>query len=261
LRRDAPSGLDLLEVLSVANAKKEEVRNQVVGDDPLTRPPLPPELQAEGREVLAKVFEANRYWLDRPPPEVRTYRYDFRLGAEEAKTYDVPENGAVPGAVRQGISYVSVLHGLKAHPERAVFRQLDVHPDKIVLTYTLTEAAPVSAGNGVLGTWRGFFSRGVPMGTLVVDPKTYALREHRSRFHQETLSDYVEIRPGHVVPLRVRVSDGGMKFDFRFRVYEPGLWLFASSQRESRPDESGPVAQIDKVTVNGQPGKVIHPRP
>jgi len=261
LRRDVPSGLNFLEVLSVANAKGEDVSSQVVGDDPLMRPPLPPEFQAKGRAILAKVFEANRYWLDRPPPEVRTYRYDFRLGSGDATTYEVPENGAVPGAVRQGVSYVSVLHGLKAHPERVVFRQVDVLPDKIALAYTLTEAPPASAGNGVLGPWRGFFSRGVPRGTLVIDPKTYALREHRSRFHQETLSDYVEIRPGHVAPLRVRVSDGGMEFDFRFRVYEPGLWLFASSGTESRAGESGPVARIDKVTVNGQPGKVIHQRP
>jgi hypothetical protein len=261
LRRDAASGLSLLEVLSVTNAKKEEVRDRVVGDDPFTRPPVPPELQAKAREILAQVFEANRYWLDRPPPEVRTYRYDFRLDTETPKTYEVPEHGEVSASVRQGISYVSVLHGLKARPERAIFRQVDVLTDKIILTYTVLDAAPASAGNGVLGAYRGFFSRGVPNGTLVIDPKTYAVHEHRSRYHRETLSDYVEIRPGHVAPLRVRVSDGGMQFDFKFRVYEPGLWLFASSQRPFRPGESGPIAQIDKVTVNGQPGKVVHQRP
>lgn len=261
LRKDAESGLDLLEVVSVTDAKGKEVAGEVVNDDPWMRPPLPPHLQAQGMEILAKVFAANRYWLDRPPPEVRTYRYDFRFGTEEAKTYDVPQTGDVPASVRRGISFVSVLHGLKAHPERAVLRQLEVKPDRIVLTYSLREGASVSAGNGVLGPWRGYFQRSVQSGTLVIDPKTYTLQEHRSRYHQETFSDYVEIRPGQFAPLRVQVSDGGMEFDFRFRVYEPGLWLFASSRREGPGGKPEVVAQVEKVAVNGQPGKVIHQKP
>jgi hypothetical protein len=259
-RRDAASGLDLFEVLSVKNAKGEEVRNQIVGDDPLARSPLPPELQANGREILAKMSEANRYWLDRPPPEVRAYRYDFKLGAEPAKTYEVPEDGRVPSVVRQGISYVSVLYGLKAHPEQVVFRQIEVQPDKIILSFTLTKHVPISAGNGVLGTWRGFFSRGVSEGTMIVDPKTLTLREFRCEEYRETLSDYAEVRPGHFVPLRVRVSQRGMEFDFRFRVYEPGLWLFASSH-EGFEEKSGRIAHIENVIVNGQPGKVTHEKP
>jgi len=261
LRKDTATGLDLLEVMSVTDAKGKDVAREIVGDDPWMRPPLPPHLQGEGREILEKVFAANRDWLDRPPPEVRSYRYDFRLGTEEPKTYDVPATGAVPASVRRGISFVSVLDGLKAHPERAVLRQLEVKPDRIVLTYSLREAASVSAGNGVLGPWRGYFQRGVRGGTLVIDPKRYTVQEHRSRDHQETFSDYVEMRPGQFAPLRVRVSDGGMEFDFRFRVYEPGLWLFASSRRERQEGKKDVVAQVEKVTVNGQPGRVIHQRP
>ena len=222
LRRDVPSGLDLLEVSSVRNAKGDEVRNRVVADEPLTRAPLSPALQAKGREILAKMAEANRYWLDRPPPEIRTYRYDFKLRGKEPKTYTVSESGPDTGAVRQGISYGSVLNGLTAQPERVVFRQIDVQPDRMTLAFTLAEAAPVSAGNGVLGTWSGFFSMRLSEGTMIVDPKTYTLQECRSEVrgqsYRETLSDYAEIRPRHFVPLRVRVSSGGMAFDFQFRV-------------------------------------------
>ncbi|MGO9114607.1 MAG: hypothetical protein ACLP9L_35775 [Thermoguttaceae bacterium] len=252
LRRDAPSGLDLLEILSVRNAKGDEVRDQVVIDEPATRTPLPPTLQAKGREILAKMAEANRYWLDQPPPEIRTYRYDFKLRGKEPKTYTVSENGRAAGAFRQGISYGSVLNGLTAHPERVVFRQIDVQPNRMTLTFTLTDGAPVSAGNGVLGTWSGFFSMNVSEGTMIVDPKTYTLQECRSEIrgqsYQETLSDYAEIRPSHFVPLRVRVSSGDMAFDFRFRVYEPGLWLFASSLLK----DSTMIAQVDNVVINGE---------
>ena len=249
---DASSGLDLLKVLSVQDTEGKEVGNEVVGDDPIVRPPLPPELQAKGRGILGKMAEVNRYWLNRPPPEVRGYRYDFKLGEKEPKTYVVPEDGRVAGVVRRGISYVSVLYGLTTHAESVVFRQIDIAPDKMTLTFTLPSGASVSAGNGVLGTWSGFFSTTVSEGTMIVDPKTYALREFRCEEHRETLSDYTEIRPGHFVPLRVHVSSDGMAFDFRFRLYEPGLWLFASSHREGSP----PAAQVDNVIVNGEPGKI-----
>jgi hypothetical protein len=254
LARDASSGLDLLKVLSVQDIEGKEVGNAVIGDDPMVRPPLPPELQAKGREILTKMAEANRYWLDRPPPEVRSYRYDFKRGEKESKTYEVAENGRAAGVVQRGISYVSVLYGLTTDSKSVVFRQIDVQPDKMTLTFTLAGGTSVSAGNGVLGTWSGFFSTTVSEGTMIVDPKTYTVQEFHCGEYRETSSDWVEIRPNHFVPLRVRVSSGHMSFDFRFRVYEPGLWLFAWSQREG----STPIAQVDNVIVNGEPGKVIH---
>jgi hypothetical protein len=42
-----------------------------------------------------------------------------------------------------------------------------------------------------------------------------------------------------------------MFFDFRFKVYEPCLWLF---DRSVKPDEKDFPAWIDNVLVEGQPG-------
>ena len=131
--RNAAGGLESLKVLSIEDPEGKAVETDVVGDDPLTRPPLSPDLQAKGREILAKMKEANRYWLDQPPSEVHSYRYDFQLGDKEPKTYEVSEDRGVPGSIRQGISYISILHELTTHPKYVIFRQIDVQPDQIAL--------------------------------------------------------------------------------------------------------------------------------
>ena len=214
--------------------------------------PLPSALQAKGQEILAKVAEANRYWLDRPPPEVRSYRYDFGFIPGQRKTYEVANNGAASGVPRPGLSAASFLADVVAHPHSAVFRQIDVTPDEIAMTFTFTHMVPGHPDNGVTAIASGCFNHGVWEGTIVVDPKTFTPRRCSSGAYRETFFDYRELRPGHFVPLRVRIA-GGLAFDLRFRVYEPGLWLFTASYWDDVRRKLGLAAQVDNVVVNGKP--------
>jgi hypothetical protein len=153
--------------------------------------------------------------------------------------------------MRQGISYYSALHWLAANPQKPVFRQLDVDEKKITLTYSLAEFVRVAAGNGIEGTWSGYFSTSVAEGTLVIDSANYAPLEHTAGELRERFSQFVEIAPGRRVPLAITIDQGGMHFDWRFRVYRPGLWLFHEARYEDAT-----VAKIEQVEIDSRPAEI-----
>jgi hypothetical protein len=262
LRRDAQSGIDLLEITGVTDSQGTEIGDQVLRDDPFARSPVGPELQAKAREILQKMAEANRYWLGPPPSEVQSYQYVFHLADNQPQSFRITQPATNHTWTRQGITYFSALHHLTAHPEEALFRQVDVGDDEITLVYHLSKTTRVSSGNGLLRTWKGFSSRSVREGKLTVDPQTYTPLEHIARGVRERPLQYVEIRPGCYVPLRIRIDEGPdfdrPKYDWTFRVYEPGLWLFDTSRTESGEYPDGIIARIQNVKVNGRDGQVIH---
>ena len=67
-KRDAVTGLDLFEVLSVKNGKGEEVRNQVVADEPRAHSPLPSTSHTEPR-ASERAVAAALNWLYRHQDE------------------------------------------------------------------------------------------------------------------------------------------------------------------------------------------------
>lgn len=248
-RRHVATGIELLEIVALTDADGNNLRAEILGDDYRARPPVSEELQARGREILTKMAEVNRYWLRQPPADVDRYRYDFQFTGGEPQTYRVSGDRRVPGVVLRGISYVSILSSLTQDVENVVFRLVDIGPETIRLAYTLRKAASVSCGNGVIGTWKGFFSRGVQEGLLIINARTLTLREHQTQGLREVLSDYVVLREGYYAPLTVQVRQDGHAYHFRFHVYAPGLWLFS----ESRQPEGGElIAKTTNVFVNGQ---------
>lgn len=250
---DPSSGVDLLEIVSVTGpVGGREIRDKVVGDDPMARPPVAQALQERGREVLRRMAEANRAWLGPVPDAIKSYEYRFRFGEDQGQTFRI---GAKPvsDAVRRGISYASVVHRLAANPSAATFRQVEIGDDRITLAYTLKEPIGVAAGDGVRGTWHGFFSMPFHGGVLVLDARRFTPLESRSVQLRETFSQYVEVEPGRFAPLAIRVDRSGMPFDWTFQVIEPKLWLFAASTS----DTGQVVARVDQVRVNGAEAKPI----
>ncbi len=252
-----PSGVDLLEILSVKGPVGDrEIRDKVVGDDPMARPPVSEDLQRRGRDLLGRMADANRPWLGPVPEAVKSYEYRFRLAGRDEQTFRVGE-GPVPGGVRRGISHASPIHHLAAHPDAAAFRQVEVGADRITLAYTFKQPIGIAAGNGVQQTWHGFFSMPFRDGVLVLDARRFIPLENRSDAVRETFSQYVEVEPGRFAPLAITVEEGEdeedhMRFDWTFQVVEPGLWLFAASEYRGRI-----VASLDRVRVNGSEAKIV----
>ena len=70
--------------------------------------------------------------------------------------------------------------------------------------------------------------------------------EHRSERVTEKLSQYVEIRQGHYVPLRISLNLGDT--ELKFRVHHPGLWLFERAWRKGAESET--LAHVEHLSVN-----------
>ena len=164
--------------------------------------------------------------------------------------------------LRQGISYYSPIHYLTRDPGQIPFRRVEIGEERITLQYLLAEPTPVAMGNVISGTWRGFFSTRVREGTLVVDAKRFVPLEHTAKGLHETWSEYVDLGESHFAPLGIDVEHDGMRFGWKFRVYEPGLWLFAFAPDAAAGDDKKLIASADKVRVNGEEAKIKYtPRP
>jgi hypothetical protein len=251
---DLARGVDTLAIAGLAGPDGAELREHAVGDDPMARPPVPEVLQERGRAYLASMAAANGYWLGRPPAEVLSYEYRFRLsGGGEAKSYRVDDPSA-PGAKQHAISYGSAIHHLASRPGDATFRQVEAKGDRVELTYTLKEPITAWAGVGVSGRWDGFFSMPLREGRLILDARSHTPLEHRSEDLAETFSRFFEVEPGRHVPLSIRIEQQAMRFDWSFQVFDPGLWLFASTRRDGDGDAA---AVVDRVKVNGADARPI----
>ncbi len=234
---------------------QRDVTADVRTDDPLWNSPLPEAQQIQGREILRKLGEANRYWLGRPSEDVKEYEYVFHLMDKEPRTTRV-DNPQTDGLwFVHGITYSPLLAMIVQNPDKVVFQLVDVGPKQIRLVYSLLEPWMVQAGNGIEHTWRGYFSdTRTHHAELLIDAATMRPVSHKTDDFQETFDEFADLRPGHSVPRHINIQNGDMHFDWRFKVYEPGLWLFDHSMY-SYLSEKEPVAFIDNVQVNGEPAQ------
>ncbi|MHC4399733.1 MAG: M56 family metallopeptidase [Planctomycetota bacterium] len=242
-RVDGATGLDRLEVVSIIGPRGAEVKDRVVGYDGVEREPADAAVQAEGLAILKKLREVNRYWLGIPPSEVKNFRYVLALkgGGREVVTVRDPAKSTL--YERRGVAYYSAIDHVARDPDNVIVREIDVENDRITLAYELKLPARVRLTMGTLG---GRMSRAIDSGTLVIDPKTHTPLEHRSENVTEKLAQYVEIRDGYYVPLRISVNF--LNTELRFRVHHPGLWLLERAFRNG--NESDAVAYVDRVSLN-----------
>jgi len=128
----------------------------------------------------------------------------------------------------------------------------------LTFEFELSQEWMNAVGNGISETWLGWFNGGIGKGTAIIDTKTSTLVEVRTQGYDERYSDYFEVKPGKFVPRRIvidyhkgnRDTEPDMFFDFRFKVYEPCLWLFDRSVIEGKE----PSVWITDVLVEGKPG-------
>ena len=208
--------------------------------------------QARGQEIIRRFVEVNRYWLSGPPAAVRQFSYTLnRFGAKEE--FAVPDPMKAPRARRTGVTYYTMLHHLAAKPESATVRSITEEGGRIRLTLAFDPPMAVECGNGVENSWSGYFSFLGDAGYLVLDANRFVPVEAGIQWRDnvamgkvtETFAEFAQVDAGHSVPLAITIQDDETRFDWRFRLYEPGLWLFD----EGRYDERR-LAWVEQVKVN-----------
>ncbi|MBN2021157.1 MAG: PEGA domain-containing protein [Pirellulales bacterium] len=238
------------------------------GDDPFAGPPRDPkeqavfdERQTRGREVMQKMIERNLCWLIGPPDSVKSYTFRYTLGADPPKEYAVPDAAKARSGLLMATTYYSPLHALVDSPEDATFDRVEVGPEMITLEYTLAEPIDAAYGNGIEGFWRGYFQRPIGRGTLVLDGKTLAPQVHRLGEVTETFSDFAKIDENARVPLRIQIDSEALDYDWRFAVYEPGLWILKEGFVRTDDEAMKSIAKVEILDVNHSAPRVRWPAP
>ena len=169
--RTDSTGIEVLDITSLTDSLGRDQTLALVGDDPQSHGPASAADQKQVHEWLRKLADANRLWLSPPPEAVSEYHYDFHLADNPARRYEVPKNRGVAGVVYHGIAYVASLRCLTDNPDNVVARRIDRSDGSVSISYTLREPASISAGNGVLNTYRGFFSTAAARRNIGVRPE------------------------------------------------------------------------------------------
>jgi hypothetical protein len=216
------------------------------------------------REVLRKYKAANSYWLDWYPKDLPKFGYTFhRQGADpEVLTYkDIKAAGNwYAEFYRKGISYIGVSRLLVIDIDGLHCTRVaeNIETETLEFDFVLKQERMNAFGNGISGSWLGWFNGVIDKGTAIFDTKTNTVKEIRTKNYDERFSDYIELKPNQFAPRRIVIDyhkgkkndHSEMFFDFRFKVYEPCLWLF---DRSVKPDEKDFPVWIDHVFVEDKP--------
>jgi hypothetical protein len=217
------------------------------------------------RNLLRKYNDANQYWLNWYPKDLPKFGYTFHRqeADDEVLTYEDIKAATNWYAefYRKGISYIGISRLLVIDIDalRCTRVAENIETGTLEFDFVLKHQWMNAVGNGISGSWHGWFNGGIDRGTAIFDTKTNTVKEVRTENYDERFSDYYELKPNQFVPRRIVIDyhNGNknesykMFFDFRFKVYEPCLWLF---DRSVKPDEKDFPVWIDKVLVEGKPG-------
>jgi hypothetical protein len=215
--------------------------------------------KTDGRQIIKKLVEVNKYWLIGPNPDVHNYSYEFKTqSASQPKTFTVDNPLQAKQAVRQSITYYSLLNEIAQHPENIKSATLETKDSLIELTVSLTKSVKTECGNRIeAGKSFGYFSNSMAGGTIWIDPNRMVPLKATIGNIEETYDGYVSAGQNHWVPQDIKIDGTLNCFDFRFKFYKPGLWLFDRSDYtikkiESREGSEHPnIVSVSNVKING----------
>ncbi|TWU43858.1 hypothetical protein Q31b_13900 [Novipirellula aureliae] len=205
-------------------------------------------------KLLAAILEANRYWFDGTPPGVPSYRYAFVHRDGKRQEFRIADPQTAGASIKRGITYTPLVAVLlqslaDSTSNAATMEVVEYSNDQIQIRFHSDGSLGARLGGGVSGRWAGYLYYKLGSGVLRLDAKTLMPIELTSTFRDderdketivtEKLSEPHQIDADHVVPLHVEAirqeresknghlkEDTTSRFDWAFRVYEPGLWLF-----------------------------------
>ena len=231
-------------------------------------------LDPETAELLTKTLQANRYWFEGPPRRVPSYRYTFVHNYGKRQEFTVADPQSAGAWVKRGITYTplsGVLLKALAQTETASIKSLDRTDEEIRIEFETDGSVGARLGGGISGSWQGYIYYKLGNGTLRLNAKTFLPIELRSILYDEgrdeetvvteKLGEPVEVDPGHWVPLRVEAvrhekeykngeieDESTSRFEWAFRIYEPGLWLFDA---QLATDGTAVGYRIEDVVIGG----------
>ena len=209
--------------------------------------------QSRGKEALSRCVEANRRWLAGPAEQVKNFRYELHR-VSGTQTFEITNPRRTSRARLQGVTYSGMLQHLARTPGSATVLGISEEPKRMRLALKFDPPLRGAVGNGVENSWNGYHSFGAEEeGMLLLDTERWVPLEAQIGRVHEVFGEYVEFEPKQFAPLKIRIEVGDSAYDWRFRIYKPGLWLFDDSFSDGRR-----IAWVENVTVNSAPPQVAH---
>ena len=101
----------------------------------------------------------------------------------------------------------------------------------------------------------------------MLDAKRFTPIAHRMKGLEERFSDYVRIiakvPPGAYVvtnpffpelaPSKIDIGGDALSFEWRFKVYEPGLWILGEAFYKDDDGSMRPIVTLEVTKINGEP--------
>ena len=278
------------------NLTKESDSPEVEGFDPNAGEEDPDEdlyvdaeLEKKGRQAIKAMAERGKYWIFAQCYKAESWSYHFKnfgidengeqqtivdengkMQPDKLKEYDIEidREDSAPWEQIRGITYYSVLQALATlaidedNAGDIRFKAVAIDENEVKLHYVVKKHdLGCRIGNGMNGSWMGFFQATHNEGQLVLDrktlmPKTLTFNEKSG----ERYGKFVTAGKGLYVPQRIQVKNGDMLFDMNFNAYEPGLWLLDNCTY-TYTDKDGSKfrakSEVSDVKVNGKPGVVL----
>lgn len=197
--------------------------------------------------VLNSLKQQCAPWIDVPYGDVRSLRYSFEVGSSK-QPVEVTRNTKSTIATWRGVTLYTGLDELLAHPEECQISLQTSGPQTLILSAKRHGDFHLEAGNGVLGSYRGYFSAASETMTLVLRSDMLPVREEL----RGTTIDYMDwqrVSPTTWVPLDIKVVNGDMEFQMRFQWRDNMLWILDHSDYDWRGRRMG-VARVKDLVLN-----------
>ncbi len=226
---------------------------------------LDPALQEKADQAVLDMCKRGGLWIFSRGEKSKTFSYHVKIsstdGKGEPREHDInfDRSKGMDWEQARGTTYYGILQALASVAEEDItqirWTAAEFGDSEINLSFTFKEPQAIECGNGMMGSWSGYFSSQVKEGKLTLDAKTLM---PKLIFTPEGIGErfggYVKLSENVYAPKRVQVKTSSMLFDMKFTVYEPDLWLLEKSTYtcEVGDEKFGSVLEISDVFVNGE---------
>jgi hypothetical protein len=213
---------------------------------------------ADGEQLVRQLTERRHPWLLPPGPELKSLRYTYHLRGDERVVELARGAKGVRLGMWQGATLSTGLRALVASPEKfqATGRRIEIDPTYAVpfLRLTVRPKAPddsfhLEVGNGIEGSWYGYYTHPSQEMTVDLDPVTLLPLRELHQDSQYTFGDWQEVKPGVWIPQLVVATRDDAEYRMHFAWQGEAAWLLTHAE-VVRGEHVSPIARVSDVLVN-----------
>ena len=212
--------------------------------------------------VIDALAEHCSPWVNAPNDQLRSLQYTYTLGNDERRVELVSGVSDVRRGMWYGSTLGTGLHWLLRHPERfdVTLALLESELDRLQLTIRskpTDERIHLEIGNGISGSWRGYFTHGSDEMTLIVDAeRMLPVSETHKLGNNPAITtihyrDWEEIGDDRWIPKLVDVEHDEAVYHMHFAWQGEAAWLLTHAETEYQGSTSA-TARVSNFVVNDE---------